>query len=58
MRIYLLEQLTQMVPVSKAVLRREIKAGRLVAHKLGGRIYVFDADWEQYLASSRIDGLR
>ena len=52
--IFSLEEIANKVHVSVPVLRREIKAGRLVAHKIGGRIFVFAADWDRYLAATVI----
>lgn len=53
-KVFSLEELAQKMPVSVAVLRREIKAGRLIAHKLGGRIYIFASDWDKYLDATII----
>lgn len=53
-KVFSLEELAHKMPVSVAVLRREIKSGRLIAHKLGGRIYVFSSDLDKYLAASVI----
>lgn len=54
--IMTLEELAKMTPISVPVLRREIKAGKLLAHKIGGRIFVFAADWEHYLDETVITG--
>lgn len=53
-KLFSLEELACKIPVSIPVLRREIKSGRLVAHKIGGRIFVFAADWDRYLAETVI----
>ena len=46
---YTIDQLATLGPVSRPVLYREIKSGRLVARKLRGRTIVLAADWDAYL---------
>lgn len=52
--VFTIEEIASKAHVSVQVLRREIKAGRLVAHKIGGRIFVFEDDWKQYLDTTVI----
>lgn len=49
-----LDRVLEYIPVSKQVLRREIGRGKLMAHKFGGRLYVFRKDLDDYIKATQV----
>lgn len=48
-RFYTLQETADLVPVSRRVLRNEIEKNKLVARKIGGRYYIAEDDFIEYL---------
>lgn len=50
-----LGEISLRLAISVPVLRREITKGKLVAHRIGGRIYVSEENLQKYLDSITTD---
>lgn len=50
-----LGEISLRLAISVPVLRREITKGKLVAHRIGGRIYVSEENLRKYLDSITTD---
>lgn len=52
MKLYTIDEISEMFSVSSQVIRREIKSNKLVGHRFGGRIYVMQEDLDAYINQS------
>ena len=57
MKFYTIEQIAECVAASDRTVRRWIKNGLLVAHRINGLVRISEADFQAFLAARR-EGMR